>query len=185
MTSEVDICNYALNEIGESQIISLTEDSKAARLCNLVYNDTRDAVLRAHPWNFAVKRETLAMLAATPSFEFDYQFQLPADCLRVLKTDDDLTPHRVEGKKLLSNNDVVKIEYIARIEDTTQFDSLFVECLSVRIGAKLAFNLSDNNAMTQLLEQKSRDRIKQARSMDGQEGIPRSIEADVWLNSRQ
>lgn len=184
MASEVDICNLALNEIGESQIIDLTENSKAGRLCNLVYSDTRDAVLREHPWNFAIKRAELARLTTDPIFDFDAQFQLPADCLRVIRTDDDLDPYRIEGQRLLSVNDSVKIEYISRVEDTTKFDSLFVETLSVRIGAKLAYNLSDNNALTQLLEQKYRDRVKQARSMDGQEGIPRSTDADLWLNSR-
>jgi hypothetical protein len=34
MASVVDICNSALNQIGASNIISLTEDSKAARICN-------------------------------------------------------------------------------------------------------------------------------------------------------
>ena len=34
MASIVDICNSALNQIGASNIISLTEDSKAARICN-------------------------------------------------------------------------------------------------------------------------------------------------------
>jgi hypothetical protein len=184
MASEVDICNLALNEIGESQIIDLTEASKAARLCNLVYSDTRDAVLREHPWNFAIKRAELARLTTDPIFDFDAQFQLPSDCLRVIRTDDDLDPYRIEGERLLSVNDSVKIEYISRVEDTTKFDPLFVETLSVRIGAKLAYNLSDNNTLTQLLEQKYRDRVKQARSMDGQEGIPRSTDADLWINSR-
>ena len=184
MASEVDICNIGLAEIGEDTIISLTEDSKAGRLCNLIFDDTRDAVLREHPWNFAIKRVELALLTTTPEFEFDFEHQLPADNLRVMKTDDDLTPFRIEGGKLLSNNDTVMIEYIARITDTTKFDSLFVETFAVRIGAKLSLNLSDNNTLTQLMEQKYRDRLKQAKSMDGQEGTPRSIEADTWLNVR-
>lgn len=184
MASSVDICNLALNEIGETQITELGEDSKAARLCNLIYADTRDEVLRAHPWNFAIKRVALAQLTTTPAFEFSYEFQLPADCLRVIRTDDDLSSYRIEGRKLLSNNCTVKIEYISRVEDTTQFDALFIEVLVVRMAAKLAYNISDNNTLTQLLEQKYRDRMRQAKSMDGQEGTPRSVEADQWLNSR-
>ena len=34
MASIVDICNGALNQLGASTILSLTEDSKNARLCN-------------------------------------------------------------------------------------------------------------------------------------------------------
>lgn len=184
MASEVDICNRALNEIGEDQIMDLSENSKAGRVCKLVYADTRNEVLRAHPWNFAIKRVGLARLTTTPAFEFAFEFQLPADCLRVLSTNDELTPFRIEGRKLLTNNASVKIEYISRVEDTSQFDSIFVEMLSTRLAAQLAYNLSDNNSLTQLLEQKYRDRLRQAKSMDGQEGTPRSVEADQWLNSR-
>ena len=61
MASEVQICNLALAKIGDQQITSLTENSKAGRLCNLVYEPLRDATLRAHPWNFAITRETLAL----------------------------------------------------------------------------------------------------------------------------
>jgi hypothetical protein len=184
MASEVDICNMALNRIGEDSIIALTEDSKAARSCNLIYSDVRDSMLREHPWNFAIKRVELALLLTTPSFEFDFEHQLPSDCLRVLKTDDDLTPFRVEGQKLLSNNDSVKIEYVSRISDTTQFDTLFTDALADRIGADLAFNLSDNNALSQFMFQRAKAKVKQARAMDGQEGVPRSVEADTWTNSR-
>ncbi len=188
MASEVDICNLALNEVGEDQITALTEDpkavSKAARLCNLVYGDTRDDVLRSAQWNFAIKRAKLSKLTSTPAFEFGNSFQLPTDCLRVIRTDNELSPFRIEGKTLVSNEPIVYIEYIARITDTTQFDSLFIETLAVKIGARLAYNLSDNNTLTQLLEQKYRDRLRLAKTMDGLEGTPRSIEADEWLNSR-
>lgn len=184
MASTVDICNKALIKIGEDTIIDLTENSKAARLCNQIYADLRDTMLREHPWNFAIKRAQLARLTTDPIFEFDAQFQLPSDCLKVLRTDDDLSPYRVEGKALLVNSNAVKIEYISRVEDTTMFDSLFVEALSDRIGAHLVYNLADNTQLVQIMEQKALSRIRQARSMDGQEGIPRSVEADQWLNTR-
>ena len=141
-------------------------------------------MLRAHPWNFATKRVELAKLLTTPAFEFDAEFQLPSDCLKVIKTDDELLPFRIEGKKLLINTDSVKIEYTARIEDTTQFDALFTEALWAKIAAKLAFNLSDNNGLSQAMEQLWRDKLRQAKAMDGQEGTPYPVEADQWLNVR-
>ena len=41
MASVVDICNSALNLIGASNILSLTEDSKSARICNQDINVKR------------------------------------------------------------------------------------------------------------------------------------------------
>jgi hypothetical protein len=37
MASIVDICNGALNQLGATTILSLTEDSKNGRLCNSRY----------------------------------------------------------------------------------------------------------------------------------------------------
>ena len=51
MASAVDICNSALNMIGASTILALSEDSKAGRICNQRYEFVRDSVFRAHPWN--------------------------------------------------------------------------------------------------------------------------------------
>ena len=51
MASVVDICNGALNQLGATTILSLTEDSKNARLCNARFSEVRDAVFRSHPWN--------------------------------------------------------------------------------------------------------------------------------------
>ena len=76
MASVVDICNSALNLIGASNILSLTEDSKAARICNQRYNFVRDATFRSHPWNCLIRRATLSPETDTPNFDFSNQSQL-------------------------------------------------------------------------------------------------------------
>lgn len=186
MASEVDICNLASNKIGQNSIISLTEDSKAARICNLFYTDTRDSLLRQHPWNFAIKRVELAKLTTSPVFGFDNEFQLPSDCLRVMYTNlvFPADAFRVEGKKLLANSDSVKIEYISRIEDTTQFDALFVDALWMSLAARIAYNIADNTTLAESLDHKVKEVIRHAKSIDGQEGVPYPIDADDWLNTR-
>lgn len=89
VTSVLDIYNLAVTRLGHEQMSSETENTKAGRLCRLHYPTIRDAVLRAHPWNFAVRRAALAALSVTPAFEFDNAFALPTDpyCLKVLRTD--------------------------------------------------------------------------------------------------
>ena len=185
MASVVDICNLALNEIGEEPIMDLLEDSKQSRLCNQFYELTRDMILRAHPWNFAIKRVELAMLAETPAFDYSYCFQLPTDCLKLQQTDDRYDHFKVEGRKVLSNNSIVKALYIARITDTEQFDSLFVEALSLMLASKISYNLSDNNGLSQALYAKYEAALRRAKAMDGQEGVVDTIIADQWLNSRR
>jgi len=60
MATEVSICSNALRRLGDDPITSLTDDTERARLCNAFYQDSRDLVLRSHPWNFAITRASTA-----------------------------------------------------------------------------------------------------------------------------
>ena len=67
MTSEVDIANQALGTINaRATIVSFDERSSEARSVRLYYNDTRDALLRAAPWNCARRTAYLSLMKALP-----------------------------------------------------------------------------------------------------------------------
>lgn len=199
MASIVDICNLALSRIGHSFISTLSEGTKPAQLCTLFYPISRDAMLRDHTWNFAVKRSTLAVSADEPNHEWDYKFALPTDCLKVIRCDlDDLggeivpaypysstDAYAIEGRYLLANSDDVSIEYVAQITDPTQFDSLFVDCLAQRLAAELAMPLADNASLAKSMWDIYTLKIREARSTDAQEGTPREVvDATGWLAAR-
>src|SRR5688572_8267905 len=115
--SDTEICNIALGHLGEAPITSLNEDSKAAWACNLHYALTRDELLRGHRWNFAKDRVQLSELAEGPAFGWARQFQLPADCLRVLEFNDQeigdwiSEEYEIEGRRLLTDAAVARIVY--------------------------------------------------------------------------
>ena len=51
-TTKINIVNRALGLLGHEFITSLTEDTKAARFSNELFDDTRDSIFRLHPWNY-------------------------------------------------------------------------------------------------------------------------------------
>jgi hypothetical protein len=184
-TSVVQIVNNALVKLGANAILSLTEDSEAARAANLIYEQIRDAVLRDHVWNFAKKRIELAKDSDTPAFEFSFQYTLPSDCLRVLQMEDLDMIYKIESGKLLTDESPAKILYVSRVEDVNLFDSMFVEALSARISAELAVTLAESNSLYQNMMEMYQRKILDARSMDAQEsGGQDEIVADTWLGSR-
>ena len=183
-TSVVQIVNNALVRIGANAILTLTEDSEAARAANLIYEQVRDACIRDHVWNFAVNRVELAQNSTSPAFKFSYQYNLPSDCLRVLQMESMDMFYQIEGGKLLTNEGTAKILYLARVEDVNLFDSMFVEALSARIAAELAVTLAESNTLYTNMMEIYRQKLSDARSMDAQESGYREIIADTWLDSR-
>ena len=195
MASEVDIINSAMNMIGSSNIIARDEDSKAARVSNQRYDSIRDAVLRAHPWNCAVTRRSLAPDSETPAFDWDFQFTLPADpyCLRVLRLDYLDIEFRVEGRKIVSNESSINLIYIARVTDPNEYDTLLQESIAARLAADVSFTLSQSTSLTQNMFNLYESKLKEARFVDATEGTPGAVlgvaasgalQADYYTDAR-
>jgi len=192
MASTVDICNGALNQLGATTILSLTEDSKNARLCNSRFTQVRDAVFRSHPWNCLQKRVQLASSTNTPAWGYKFQFDLPGDCLRLLRILDFDSNYQVEGRSILSNNETMKILYISRITDANQYDELLRETLSAALAADIAYAITSNNTTSQNMIANYQDKLRDARFVDSTEGqnvtqengMADTIDAGTFINSR-
>ena len=192
MASTVEICNGALNQLGATTILSLTEDSKNARLCNSRYTQVRDALFRTHPWNCLQKRIALAVDTTAPTWGFSYAYTLPADCLRLLRILDYDSNYKVEGRKVLSNTSTMKILYISRVTDPNEYDELLRETISASLGADIAFGVTSNNQTAKNMYQLFQDKLKDARFVDSTEGqnvdqdlgMTDVIDAGTFINSR-
>lgn len=177
MASVVDICNSALNQLGANNIISLTEDSKNARILNQRYEFVRDSVFRAHPWNCLVKRVKLSPDTASPAFGFDNQFTLPTDpyCLRVLTLDDSDLIFRVEGRKILCNEDTINLKYVGRVTDVSQYDLNLIETLSAALAADTAYAIVGSTSLASNMISIYDKKLSEARFIDATEGTPGAI----------
>lgn len=188
MASKVEIINLALTQIGSARIASITEDSEQAKKANAVYDLIRDEVMAAHPWNFAIERTSLAVLDSTPEFDYDYQFLLPSDCLRVLGTDAAKDDYKVCGQNILYNSDSIKIKYIKKITDTTKYSPGFNIALSARLAAELAYPIADSRTLSEEMFKLYIDKLKIAKSQDSQEGYPGyqddHADEEDWLDVR-
>jgi len=192
MASVVDICNGALNQLGASTILSLTEDSKNARLCNSRYTQVRDALFRTHPWNCLQARLELAASTDSPAWGFTYAYTLPANCLRLLRVLDYDSNYKVEGRKILSNASTMKILYISRITDPNEYDELLRETLSAALGADIAYAVTSNNTTSQNMILSYQEKLRDARFVDSTEGqnvehdlgMADVIDAGSFINSR-
>lgn len=184
--SSTDVCNQALAHLGERPISSLDDDTKAGRACKLHYQPVRDEVLRSHRWNFATTRATLSQLEDAPVFGWSYQYQLPADCLRVSEINDTEAGDRytdewvIEGRKILTNAETLNLVYVKQVEDTSEFDSLFTQALAVKLAMKLSEAIRGTTGKTaELAEMYARLTGPEARRTDANEARRRKGLIDV------
>lgn len=142
--SEVQICNLALLKFGAKSITALTDDTKEARACALLYPLMRDEMTYSHPWRFALKRANISgQIATAPAFEYDFAYSLPADCLRVWELHGSDETWEVENGQFLTNQDSdITIRYIANVTTTGFYSPGFVACLALRLAAELSDHLS-------------------------------------------
>ena len=192
MATEVSICSNALRILGDDPITSLTDDTERARLCNSLYEPARDAVLRSHPWNFAITRATLGQLSTTPAYEYAYQYSLPTDpyCLRVLSMEYQDYVFKIEhlagtGRVLLTDEGTAKILYIAKVSDTAQFDSLFVDTLTAKMASELSFPVTNSVTLQAQMQKLYQLKLSEARSIDGQEGFMDDLVSDTLTDFRK
>lgn len=155
-----DVINLALLYCGEDTILDPAGDSKNAKLCATVYDNTLAEVLSGHPWSFATMAAQLQQLGETPGdVRFQYAYQLPDNCGLVISVEctgiaqglwvgdtarsNTLPPaeYMVQGRRLLSNLTGMQIVYVRNAvlpnEMSPQFKNLFAANIALKIFAKV------------------------------------------------
>lgn len=168
--SQVSVCNSALSQLGANQINSLTEGTIEANLCLQFFDIARTTVLYMHPWNFAITRIELAPDVTKPVYEFEYQFTLPADCLRVLQVYTDLD-YRIEGRRILTNSKTCLLKYIRDVADVSTWSMGFVNTMIARMRVDLCYPLTKSPAEQAAAINNMERAMMQSKYIDASEDI--------------
>ncbi len=191
MPSEVDICNNALGLVGGNFITSLNDDSTEAKLCKRFYPIARDAALEERDWTFATARKSLVKLAEEPAFTWASQFNLPANCMRVISVwgpdaeDGSQTEFVKEGVRILCDEEVVNIQYIDRLTNPERFSPLFTDALIYAVASKIAIPLTESRSLLSDMLSIYRTRIKEAGANDGMQSKIKIKTGSKLMRSRQ
>jgi hypothetical protein len=194
--SIVDVCNNALQYLGAARILSLADNSREARACNVAYDSNRRAELRKHPWNFAKTRVVLAADTTAPAFGYTYAFTLPSDCLKVIIPKDESLDWQIEGRKILTNwmntpyggaestGASLSLLYIRDEQDTAQWDSTFFDMLALSMALDMCDDLTQSNTKKQLLSQQYVDARAEARAANAYENMAHQSSDPSWIGVR-
>ena len=177
------IANLALSNLGEARIQSLTEDSSRARACSARMDQVIESVLRMHVWNSALERQLL-VTGDTPIFGWNYSYQLPADCIKVVEVEP-VSKYQVEKKYILSNETSLYLLYVATPTDINNLDSLLAEAIAMKLEVEVAETLTSKQGLKQEMMQKFIIALQEARSANSNDRTPEHRERSSWLDAKK
>jgi hypothetical protein len=186
MSSEVAICSQALILLGDQPISSFTDGNDRALACSSLYPQTRDEIIRMHPWNSCIKRVNLSPLVDEPVFEWASAFQIPGDCLRILSIGENgtFTDYRIEGRKILANQGTVLLRYLFRNIDVGTYDAGLMQSLVYAMAWKLAWTITRSAPRQQQAQLEFEQVLRRAKAVDGQEDVAESMSDAPFLYVR-
>lgn len=188
--SKVDICNRALGYLGVKPIASLGENTQPALRLSYIYNSCRDEVLREFDWGFARTIESLNLISGETLLGWNYLYVYPALCMKINNVFSDSTsqePKPENYKVCLSPTSKVKaiaadttpmyINYTVSTDDSTLYDSDFVEFFAQKLAAETAFVLTGKQDLAERMNKMYTDNLSEAKrtsSTERQATITRS-----------
>lgn len=152
MSSNLQIANRALQKAGVAKrLATFEDDNQKGRAIRTCYETLKRAELQMNAWTFSIRRVQIAAETDTPAFDYLYQYQLPADFLKMAplrpKTSMFLDDHEIEGRKLLTNNPgPLNLRIVSSDADEEQFHALFVEGFASRIAYEVTEELTQSAA---------------------------------------
>ncbi len=163
VNSPEDVLNLALVMLGHPHRIgSILDGSEAARKSLDIYAETRDEVLRAKDWPFALKQATGATAAPVVTIVgWPRTLSYPADCLRVRYVSPSTVPspnydpqpvlwalYTSGTAKVIAvdRSSAVTIDYVAQVTNPALWEPLFVNALAQALAAKLGPSLRKDMA---------------------------------------
>lgn len=176
----VSVCSNALLMLGAQPINDFNENNDRAMLAANLYPGVRDALLREHSWNCAIKRVLLAPDTVNPVFGYKHSFTLPADYLRVLSVGEkgETIDYLIEGRSLLANVSSIKLRYVFQNTDISTYDAMLVNLLELAMANNLAYAITQSSSLAQYRLQEYQMALRTAKSLNGLE-----YPADVLVHS--
>lgn len=179
MPTDVEICASALLLVGADEINSFEDETREARICDNLYDTTRQKLLQSHNWSFSLamtelSRTTLATTSSEYEFGYLYEYSLPTDYLRLIKKDGVANDYRIAGDKLYSNDSEVHILYQYDVSET-EFPAYFTRALEFEMAKILAAALMQDETQVELWTALAKDELIRAKNIDSQNQPPSEL----------
>ena len=197
MTSQVELAKLALHHLGDRyDIADLNEASVEAETASLVFEPVRDFTLRSHPWSFAKKYQTLALLDGDAPGGWDYMYAYPADCLKIRRlrnpySDSPLERFKFEValndsnvKCVLTDIEDAEVVYTRLVTDVASWDSMFQLAFSYALASRMTMALTGDKELAKDLINMMYTEMGSAEEEDTDEAPQEVYPEASWIAAR-
>lgn len=196
MTTQLQLYNDALTDIGERQLSTITDSRESRRLLDLVWDGGAvNYCLEMGLWNFAMRT---VMLEYSPSVEppFGYQraFDKPTDYIRTAALCSDerfrvpLLQYSDEADYWFADLDVIYVRYVSNDDayglNLNKWPQTFTKYVSAFLAAEVAPKLTQDQARVLKAEKNAHDRLMRARSNDAMNEATAIPPPSRWTSAR-
>lgn len=108
--TKLSILSKALILCGEKALNSLSDDRYGAEVGGGLFELILENELQSNPWRFSMKKALLGRLNLTPLNQFQYAYQIPADCLLVRNVYP-ASYYEIFGDRIYTDNTSVELDY--------------------------------------------------------------------------
>ena len=150
MSSLLKISNKNLRKLGIDELPNMNVDGKPAARCRATVEEIVLEVTREHPWSHATVWVKLPALVEVPPFGYQYAYQLPANCERVVdvREEEDLKApiidfEEVRGQKIYTDASVAYTRIVVYYEtDLAKAKADFINACACKMAVELAPSLA-------------------------------------------
>jgi hypothetical protein len=197
MTSQLDLYNAALRNIGQRKLADLTEDVELRYLLDDVWDDDFvDQVLEQGLWNFATRTVELTYEPSIePSFGYRRAFSKPADWLRTSALssnghfDPPLNAYVDETGYWFCEMDTIYVRYISNDDqfggDLSAWPRSFTMYAACHMAVLMAPHPTRSQEMLARLEKQAEKLLIKAKTLDAANEGAKFFPTGSWTNARR
>ena len=163
-------------------------EDELVKKINFIYENLIQKVLSRHRWRFAINRVELIEKIELIDQKYNYSYTLPTDYVIFIgifgaMADQHNRKEFQITNKLLTDYDVVFLEYVARVE-TSVFPTYFIEYLRYKLAFEMCFDLTGDTDLMNILKQKATEEFIIAKNIESRQYPSERINTNSFIDVR-
>lgn len=180
--TDIRIASNALQLFGHSSITSFQDGTAGAEIASALYESSYKFLLTTYRWRFATKKAKLARLSGKPISDYNYMFQIPTDCLYIIRPTT-TADYEVYGETIHTNVSVMTIDYIYNVP-SDKLPHYYIKVLEFFLSSQFALPVTGDINKSTLMEQMYSKLLKQAKYADSSQRPNDSFEDNPYIDAR-